>query len=41
MLQMKKFRILMTAALAALCLAAPAQSRRDIAELDSLAAVSD
>ncbi len=31
----------MTAALAALCLAAPAQSRRDIAELDSLAAVSD
>ena len=38
---MKAFRILLTAALAALCLAAPGQSRRDIAALDSLIAVSD
>ena len=40
-LNMKWFRILLTAALAAFCLAAPAQSRRDIAALDSLITVSD
>ena len=38
---MKSLRILLAAALAALCLAAPAQSRRDIAALDSLITVSD
>ena len=37
---MKALRILLSAALAALCLAVPGQSRRDIAVLDSLAAVS-
>ena len=38
---MKALRILLTAALAALCLASPGQSRRDIAALDSLITVSD
>jgi len=38
---MKPLRLIMAAAFAALCLAAPAQSRRDIAALDSLIAVSD
>ena len=40
-MHMSPCRYILAALLSVLCLAAPAQSRRDIAALDSLVAVSD